>query len=154
MVYHYTVQHTSATLRIIAWIFINVCFQSFQCLSWYDYLCNDLTNIKLHVSVLGINDLLTDPLKQNIFICLCIQKQSQASDILIRGLTLSLLIEWYASRIICVRYLCIWRKVGWYEGTEVLSGWFFIGRSRVRICLLVLWPSVALSDRWVWSMVE
>jgi hypothetical protein len=56
-------------LRNIAWIFINVCFQSFQCVS-YDYFCNDLTNIKLHVSVLGINNLLTDPVKQTFsFAC-------------------------------------------------------------------------------------
>jgi hypothetical protein len=139
MVYHSAVQHISATLRNIAWIFINVCFQSFQCVSWYDYLCNDLTNIKLHVSVLGINNLLTDPVK-HIFICLCIQKQRQASDILIQGLTLWLLIEWHAACIICISYLCIWRNVGWYEGTEVLNGWFFICRSMIRICLLVLWP--------------
>ena len=64
IVYHSTFEHVSASLRNIAWIFINVCFQSFQFVSWYGYLCNDLTNIKLHVSVLGINSLLTDPVKQ------------------------------------------------------------------------------------------
>jgi hypothetical protein len=112
MVYHSAVQHISATFRNIAWVFINVCFQSFQCVSWYDYLCNDLTNIKLHVSVLGINRLLTDPVKQTLSFA-CVFKNKTGIWYLIQGWTLSLTTDWMTYCMHYLHQLSLHLKEGW-----------------------------------------